>query len=340
METPVASAAPAQPAPEAVPATSVAAADPGHVQTFLDARAAERSGTPREPVTVAPAVAAVAPATTEPVAEPAPERAVSKRQQQINDYERTIAELRQRVSALETPRPAAPAPAEPATPPEPEWKRIAKLPNAPKLAEFDSVEEHAAAMALFVSQTREQDRQTAAATDQRTRALHDQTQTFATRLHDAREADPDFLTKIPPQLLHVKPLSALTPGEPFTFGNVVMEAAFHASSPAALLTHLHSHPDEAARIGALPVDRQLWELGQLAGRLAVPSSPSPAAMPPAPPPPPSPISSFPSPQPALTRAASVADPTQAALTRHDVPGYLAARQAERLAKARAAGRTA
>ncbi len=107
-------------------------------QANVDRRAFNRSQrdtsrapeAPKEPQAAEPSKTP-APVSAQPVAEEP--RATSKRQQQINEYERTIAELNQRLQKLETAPPSQPAAQ---TPPEKiaESKRIASMPDYPKLA--------------------------------------------------------------------------------------------------------------------------------------------------------------------------------------------------------------
>lgn len=327
-------AAPAQPAPitpvsttpeaPAAPETQTAAhsaLEKGDVSAFRLAKQAERRGQPL------PDTAKAAPAP-DPAAPPP--RPVSKRQERINNYERDIAELKQQVERLSGRAPQPPAPAAPTRAElfAHQAKQIASLPDAPKIGEYESIEEHAAAMALFVQDRLRDD--TARASSEHAERTHYEQQhaQFVERFRAAAEADPELPSLLPPALLDAVPLSGLPKGAPSTFANVAAEALLLSDHPGALARHLATHPHDVERIGALPKGQWLSALTRLDGRLS-----STAAVPPASPPA-SPLQ----PPPVLkvpatlgSKPAAPADPLAAALARGDVSGYRAERQKERLA---------
>lgn len=329
-------AVPAQPAAETISATR-AAANSGDLTAFLEADTSARAGKPLAPVAVAkPADAAV-------VEAPAESRAVSKRQQDTNDrireaVERATAETRAELARLRaefTPKPA-PAPADTPTTVA-EWKRIHALPDAPKLTDFDTVEEHSAAMAYFVHQTLNTERATAdrqrQSRDADLTALATEGQSYGERMQKAAQADPDLKTKIAPELHDAYPISAYPvdprsgqrvdprTGQPvaLTFKNAIAEVGLRSESPAALYVYLSEHKDEAKRISSLHPDRAMEALQRLDGRLSAGSppapqrsaSPAPSTITAAPPPPPS-VSS---------QAGSSVDPQATALARGDFAAF-------------------
>jgi hypothetical protein len=306
MDTPVpaAPAASAQPAAAATPAPAAAethtaathAAVEGNFREFREARRAERAGKPLADV---PAPAAAAPAGDKAAPESATpaapvERTISKRQEDINnrireaverataDTQRELAELRARVAAppaARTDPPAAPATETKVA----EWKRLASMPDAPKLADFDSVEEHAAAMAFFVNKTLHQERLDQEAGRQseesRARYLNERGQEYGGRLAAAKEADPDIVSKIAPAIMAARPLSGLSDAErpKATFANLVAETGLFSEDPAGLYVYLSANEKEAARIASLPTpEAALRALAQLDGRLTAARS-APAA---------------------------------------------------------------
>ena len=371
-QTPAAPA-PTIPTPPAPPSISpsMAAVEKGDFSAFQDADDARRRGTPLPPVEVEIKKADAAPAPEAPVvpvvaptpeAPPAP-AALSKRQQEANErtrlaVERATADLQARVKELEgrlTP------PTEPkAQPTQAEWRRYLAMPDAPRLdavdahgnAVFASVDEHSAAMALFVADKRAEERAHAQREEQfhtqRQRFLQERGETFTTKLQAAAEADPDFLDKIPPEVATARPLSGCvrdphgrlvdpTTRRPPTFANVAAEAAFRSDTPDKLLTYLHAHPQEVDAIVARPSADWLPALIHLDGRLsgpltpAAPAAPAPAAVAsPAPP-----ISAAPPPPPSVSRAGSMANPSQVALERGDYDTFSKLEDAARAAKRRA-----
>lgn len=289
---------------------------------------------------------------------PAPPREVSKRQQETNDRIRAAvdaatADLRAELARLKG-APAAPRSEIPPTPPaapekkEPEYKRFAAMPDAPKLAEFESIEEYSAAMGLFIADKRHDERTAVDSQrrehETRDKGLQAQSERYKGHLAKAKAADPDFLAKIPPAIVHATPLSGCRPdgqgrlidpstNQPTTFANVVAEAAFRSDNPVALLNHLHAHPEDATRIGQLDPSEWVASLLRLDGRLAE------RAQPPAPPvvpvtegsAAPSTITAAPPPPETLSRPSTVTDPLQDALKRHDEGAFLAIKRAQRRA---------
>lgn len=343
-------AAPAQPAAPVTVSATRDAATRGDLSAFERADAASRTGNPLPAVEVKPdaPAAPVTPAATTPAAPvtdpaaPPAEPTLSKRQQDANERTRravdaATADLRAEIERLKAGQPPA-APAATPTPAEPEWKRYSAHPDAPQLEDFDSVGEHAAAMALFVNRQMASEQTQATQQQQRDAFLRTRAQSFGENLRQASDADPDFASKIPPEVLTARPLSAMTPAERPTFANVVAEAAFRSDNPAAFLQYLHANPASVAEIAKLPsIDWALVALARLDGRISGAPA-APAATPPAAPavpaaPVPSPISAAPPPPPTLSTNTS-ADPKAAALARGDFAAFDAIEQQERLAKRR------
>ena len=360
MDTPVAAApapsstpAPDAAAPITVPAT-VAAADKGDFTAFQDAARADRRGTPAPAVEVAATPAAETPAA--PVAEtPAAPASppLSKRQQDANErtrlaVERATADLQRELAELRGK--VAPQPQTPPEPSEPAWKRYAALPDAPKVEDFERIEDHTAAMSYFVAtkvqQETAQHAQHQQFTEQRQRFLQERGEQIQTKLQASADADPEFLDKIPPAVATARPLSGCvrdphgrmvdpSTGRSPTFANVAAEAAFRSDHPDTLLTYLHAHQDETVAIAALPPSEWLPRLIHLDGRLSgAPSSPAAPAAPAQAPsaPSPSPISAAPPPAPEIRKTGSNADPKQAALERNDFGAMQQILRAERVAK--------
>lgn len=337
MESPTAPvAAHAQPAAAPEPKAPV---DTG---AYLESRRAELRGE-----APAPAPASEPAPAADPAPAAAPDRKVSKRQEQINTYERTIAELNQRIARLETqPRevPPAPAPAEVKPVTQAAYKRFLALPDAPKLNDFDSIEEHSAAMALFIADKRAEERASdqarQAETDSLTTAQRERADGFATRIKEAVTADPEFWEGISPEVQQLRPLNALKPGEAAGPHNLVAEELLSSPVAPQLMRHFSEHPDDLSRITAMPeafaklpasqraIEHARWivrEIGKLESTLATPAAPPPAPL--------KLTSDNPPPAPRLGSKPNVpANETDAALARKDTGAYLAARRREEIAK--------
>lgn len=338
------------PAPPSTVSATVSAAEKGDFSAFQDAEAARRRGTPKAPVEVPPSSPTPA-AEASPHAQPEPQKAgeqppatpLSKRQQDANErtrraVEAATADLRRQLDeaqrALSQHRQPTQSQAQ-QPPSEPEWKRYAQMPDAPKVEDFERIEDHTAAMSHFVATKmlteQRQSAQQAEHEAQRQRFLTERGQKYHERLTAAADADPDFLDKIPPAVASARPLSGCVrdphgrlidpgTGQPASFANVAAEAAFRSENPDALLKHLHAHQADTVAIARLPQHEWLPALIHLDGRLSgAPSSPAAPAAPAQAPsaPPPSPISAAPPPPPQLQRAGSAPDPKQAALERGD-----------------------
>ena len=356
IETPAAPAA----APVSAPATvsaSVDAVTKGDFSAFHDSEASTRRGAPKPSVEVK-AETPAAPVAESPATTPTTEaRALSKRQQDTNErirqaVERATENLRRENEQLRR----GSAPAEPAQAPaqrEPEWKRYAAMPDAPKLAEFDSVEDHAAAMALFVADVRHEERtaadQARSFSEQLTVAQQARVEAFGAQLEAAKVADPAFVDALTPEVRVLKPFSALQPGEAGGPHNVVAEQIFDSPIAPQVLRHLSTHPDILTRLTTMPpsilalpraaqakahIQWIVREFGKLEGQLeavADAATPAPAAAPVA-----SPISAAPPPLPTITRAGHSADPKAAALAKGDFAAFAAMERADRAAKRRGA----
>lgn len=339
MEPVATPAAPAQPA-ESTPATISAtldAANRGDFSAFDAADSAAKRGKPLP--TVEHDTEPAAPASAAPA-----ERTLSKRQEEANDrtrkaVEAATADLRAELDRVKA-QIAAPAksPEPVATPPAaktPEWKRYMAMPDAPKLEEFDSVAEHTAAMALFITETRDTERATDAQNRQtdesRAKFLDDAGQKFGERIQEAVKADPDFRSKIAATLLEARPYSGLSDDEQpkATLANLAAETALFSKDPFGLYTYLTSHREVAEQIASLPSkDHALRALAQLdgeltAGRSAATAPATDVLTPPAAPRAavPSTVTAAPPPVTTVSRAGSTADPQKAALARGDFGAF-------------------
>lgn len=242
---------------ETVSATTAAAHD-NDFSTFQAASRAAREGKPLAAVEV---TERETPAGDKGAAKPLNRR--EREQQHINERIRSAVEeatkgLREEVERL---RPGArtetvvPAKVEDAPAKEPEYKRFLKMAGAPKLDQFESVEEHAAAMAVFISDARDQERTTAARErDEKTsavQALHTRYTAFNDRMQAAKTADPAFLDKLTPEIKDLHGYAeAERRGEQVSPRVFIGEQLYDSPIVATLLTHFSTEAG-AAELRAL-----------------------------------------------------------------------------------------
>lgn len=270
---------------EAAPATQTAveaavAKTPGE---YRAAKRAERAGTPLAAVPVDAAKPGAAGADA-PV-ENRKTRA-EREQDRINESIRTagesaaaplktrIAELEaqlQRQPAAETKRPVDAAPVAEAVPDKktPDYKRIMALPGAPKLADFESVEEHAFAAAEFIDTTRTNERAAAARATQSHEARFAAEQAaddaFFAQLDAAKKTDPEFVKKLSPDVVGLTPVEWVPRdaqgrpldkpgGTPIELGPLHVVASELRKSPVVrdLMLHFSQHPEELKKFAEMP----------------------------------------------------------------------------------------
>lgn len=276
------------PAPVAVPAAAAAPVErpaseaaivTGKTADYREARRAERAGKPLAAVPIA----AVDPAA--PVVENRKTRA-ERDQDRINESIRTAGEsaaapLKTRIAELEAQLHGKPA-AEAARPAEaaavvveelpakktPEYKRIMALDGAPKLADFDSVEEHAFAAAEFIDTVRTNERAAAARTQEthQTRFAAEQAadDAFFKQLDDAKKTDATFPTKLSAEVKALTPIEWLprdaqgrpvdAQGQPIQTGPLHVVASELRKSPVVrdLMLHFSQHPEELKKFAEMP----------------------------------------------------------------------------------------
>jgi hypothetical protein len=219
----------------------------------------------------------VVPGATPVAAEGQPEGSgISKRQQKINDYERTIATLNERVKALEggrAPVPAA-APHEPtragertasAAPVEPApaettqkaYERYMAMPGAPKMDDFPSVEAHTYAVHAFIAEKRDEEH-AAQETERgqelaRRERVQERFSAFQARLHAAREADPKFVEKLSEEARNLHGFQrAKELGLPDSPRFFIGELAYDSPMVAEFLQHISEHPEALKALEEIP----------------------------------------------------------------------------------------
>lgn len=273
-----------------------------------------------------------------------PERQTSKRQQQINDYERTNAELRERLARLEGQVSARPvdtpsAPAQPVTPPTPkDYQRYRAMPDAPKESEFTDYGDFSAALAVFIADTRAEERSASTRDVQQRAEFVKEDQKRAQQMFErVTKALPDlpksgeFQTPqdyydamhtrygIGQDVLLLRPLSQLRPGESPTVRNVIAEEIRESEYPHLMMRAL-SKPGELDRFSRMDPRTFTKEITRL--HLSFESAAASAK----------PITSMPAPSTTLTASGSTesADPSETAVKRGDMRAFKAAERAKYL----------
>jgi hypothetical protein len=324
--------------------------------------------------------AAPKPAAPDAPAAPAPAPALSRRQQKAN--ERTQAAVESATTALReenarikaqldsqkpphiespaavappAPVVAQPAPVVPAPAAEPEWKRLAAMPDAPKLADFETIEQYNFAVNLFVADKRAAEAAQRGQSEDAHAVMKGRIDRFEANLAEAMKA-PDFKTSITPLVAQqLKPFDARKRDDKGNFIekgtalNAVGEHVYdspilgtmlrHFSTPAgeAELRRLTNLPDHLKGLPDNPMRARLhiaWiarEYGKIEGRLEAAAAPAPAPNVPAP----KLITDAPAPARTLGhRPAEAADPRAAAIRSGDTRAYREIRRAERAAGGR------
>ena len=149
---------------------------------------------------------------------------------------REAAEYRQRLEALEQKA------TKPAEPPPPAPKDVT---GRPKLDDFETIEDHAEAVAEWVADKRDTARketERVAASERTVEARKDQ---YADRMEAHIKSDPDFWLRQSPEVLSLIPISNLSPEERAKAGpgNALAEAFLVSENPSALIEYFRDEKE-------------------------------------------------------------------------------------------------
>lgn len=151
---------------------------------------------------------------------------------------------------------------EPAPAPGSEWARFKAMPGVPTVDQFDAYEDYSMAMATFVSDVRDEERQMQRqARDEQSRVQQYQTSldtAWTDRLTAARDKNPNLDAELNPDTPMSLPMQHLVKDSPLGI---------------ELLQWLSAHPDESQRLSTLHPADTYREMGKLEGRLEAASSP-------------------------------------------------------------------
>jgi hypothetical protein len=344
--TPDAPIAASSPAPTAAP-DPITAADKAvatsDVAAYRAAKLQERTGTP--PIADHSAASAAAtpvdPAastdatTTAAASEPAKGKGAKARSAeldaeivQLRDRLKLRAELRAELDRREPPKlQDAPAVSSAAKAPEkfPDYAAyLDQHPDAPLEQWLDARDE-------WRDTQRDSKARAQSEAAQRTTAQTARTEKVRSQIATKVAADPEFLARVKPEILDLKPFDALAPGEAGGPLNAIAEEILDSPVMPDLLVHFSEHPEDLDRLAQLRDPRALVrEFGKLEARFdTTPATATSAA------PRPKTITDAPAPPTTLgSRPSEAIDPVTAAVVSGDQSAFKAAKHQQRLAAVR------
>lgn len=229
------------------------------------------------------------------------------------------AQLREELARVE-PRTSQPGSDPAKAPTQTEYERILAMPGAPKEEDFDSYAKFSAAQALFIADTRWQEHETRQAQsreiDQTVQSVRQISEAAQTRVTEFAKSDPDFASKVNPQLLNLDTATMRrVRGEQVGPQHVLAEELAKSEHVAPLLIHF-STPDgqkEWADLMRRPPTDLLRAFGRIEARFDREATSAPA---------PKQVSDAPDPGTVLgSRASASVDPVAGALGDKDFSRY-------------------
>ena len=107
-------------------------------------------------------------------------------------------------------------------------------------------------------------------------AYEDRAVSFSERMQEGVSSDPEFLAKIPSDILNLRPAMSLQQGEEPTGATAIADVLMDSDQPHILMEYLSSHEDDFRRISALHPMLAMREIGKLeVGLVAAPNGPAP-----------------------------------------------------------------
>jgi hypothetical protein len=116
------------------------------------------------------------------------------------------------------------------------------------------------------------------AQQEREREIVTRVSTFKDQTEAAVKEDPQFWQSLDPEIVNLRPVDALGPGEPVTPRNVLAQAILDSEMAPKLLRHLSDHPDELALVDRMTPAAVVRYVGRIEGASSVvtpPVSPKP-----------------------------------------------------------------
>jgi hypothetical protein len=100
----------------------------------------------------------------------------------------------------------------------------------------------------------------------------DRASSFAEKMARGSEHDPEFLAKVPSEILNLRPAMSLEAGEEPTGATAIADVLLESETPQTLMAYLSSHEDDFRRISALHPMLAMREIGRIeVGLDAVPN---------------------------------------------------------------------
>ena len=236
---------------------------PGAASTRTPARNAD--GTFRAGTTAPAPAPDTRPSNRE--ARQAPDARIAQLTYDAREAQREVARLREQLDQQRQP-PAAPA--APAETPQAAWQRLKTLPGAPRSSDFSDYDDFILAATDFVAQHRQAELvSTWQRSQQHARAEYAEQQRFgsyAQKVDAVLQRDPQWLDRISPEVLALKPFSRLAPGERPGPLNALAEEIIDSPHTVALLQHFTAHPDDLQRFQTLRPRELTREVARLEAR--------------------------------------------------------------------------
>lgn len=209
-------------------------------------------------------------AEPEPTPEPPPKAEKRPRDDpkaRVAEATRNAAEAKKRIDEVQRRAEAAEAelrrirdsqPKVPEPPKPEEAKKSAAPSDRPKLDDFESIEDHAEAVARWVAkQEREAIQQ-----EQKARQFEEfkqkRVESFTGRMHAHLESDPDFWSRQNPDVIALRPLSVMGPNEVATPLNLLAEQFLTSENPVSLIEYFSQHPEEVQRFSQMPSEAEFY----------------------------------------------------------------------------------
>lgn len=148
---------------------------------------------------------------------------------------------------------------------------------------------------------------------QRVQAVQTRVEQFRSRVTQAAQADPNLWAELAPEVVNLRPIDDLRPGERPTPLNVLAQEIVQSEHAPALLRHFSRDANALRRVAAMSFADVVREVGRLEARLSAPTTPAIPAVP---------VSKAPNPPTTLgSKPVAPADEIDGAISRRDFAAY-------------------